>query len=87
MGLTTITDFWLSPLAERIYKEHLKPLTDKQGGALPELEHMAGIFMKSILKLLQQYPSAFTLRDANLEICPPESHFQHNFMPPHAGEA
>jgi transposase len=32
----------------------------------PELEHMAGIFTKSILKLLQQYPSAFTLRDANL---------------------
>jgi transposase len=32
----------------------------------PELEHMAGIFTKSILKLLQQYPSAFTLRDADL---------------------
>jgi transposase len=32
----------------------------------PELEHMAGIFTKSILKLLQQYPSAFALRDANL---------------------
>jgi transposase len=30
------------------------------------LVHMAGIFTKSILKLLQQYPSAFTLRDANL---------------------
>jgi len=25
----------------------------------PELEHVAGIFTKSILKLLQQYPSAF----------------------------
>jgi transposase len=33
----------------------------------PELEHMVGIFTKSILKLLQQYPSAFTLRDANLD--------------------
>ena len=32
----------------------------------PELEHMVGIFTKSILKLLQQYPSAFTLRDADL---------------------
>jgi transposase len=32
----------------------------------PELEHMAGIFTKSILKLLQLYPSAFTLRDADL---------------------
>jgi transposase len=32
----------------------------------PELEHMAGVFTKSILKLLQQYPSAFTLRDADL---------------------
>lgn len=32
----------------------------------PELEHMTGIFTKSILKLLQQYPSAFALRDANL---------------------
>ncbi len=32
----------------------------------PELEHMAGIFTKSILKLLQQYPSALALRDANL---------------------
>src|SRR5674476_127627 len=32
----------------------------------PELEHMAGIFTKSILKLLQQYPSAFALRDADL---------------------
>ena len=31
----------------------------------PELEHMAGIFTKSILKLLQQYPSAFALRDAD----------------------
>jgi len=32
----------------------------------PELEHMAGIFTKSILKLLQRYPSAFALRDADL---------------------
>ena len=32
----------------------------------PELEHMVGIFTKSILKLLQQYPSAFALRDADL---------------------
>ena len=32
----------------------------------PELEHMAGIFTKSILKLLQQHPSAFALRDADL---------------------
>ena len=32
----------------------------------PELEHMAGIFTKSILKLLQRYPSAFALRDAYL---------------------
>jgi transposase len=32
----------------------------------PELEHMAGIFTKSILKLLQRYPSAFTLRDADV---------------------
>ena len=32
----------------------------------PELENMAGIFTKSILKLLQQYPSAFALRDADL---------------------
>jgi transposase len=32
----------------------------------PELEHVAGIFTKSILKLLQQYPSAFALRDADL---------------------
>jgi len=32
----------------------------------PELEHMAGIFTKSILKLLQQYPSAFALRDADI---------------------
>ena len=31
----------------------------------PELEHMVGIFTKSILKLLQQYPSAFALRDAD----------------------
>jgi transposase len=29
----------------------------------PELEHMANVFTKSILKLLQQYPSAFILRD------------------------
>ena len=33
----------------------------------PELERMAGIFTKSILKLLQHYPSAFALRDANLD--------------------
>ncbi len=32
----------------------------------PELEHMVGIFTKSILKLLQRYPSAFALRDADL---------------------
>ncbi len=32
----------------------------------PDLEHMVGIFTKSILKLLQQYPSAFALRDADL---------------------
>jgi transposase len=32
----------------------------------PELEHMTGIFTKSILKLLQRYPSAFALRDADL---------------------
>ncbi len=32
----------------------------------PELEHMAGIFTKSILKLLQQYPSAIALRDADI---------------------
>ena len=32
----------------------------------PELEHTAGIFTKSILKLLQQYPSAFALREADL---------------------
>lgn len=32
----------------------------------PELEHMVGIFTKSILKLLQQYPSAYALRDADL---------------------
>ena len=32
----------------------------------PELEHMAGIFTKSMLKLLQQYPSASALRDADL---------------------
>lgn len=32
----------------------------------PELEHMVGIFTKSIIKLLQQYPSAFALRDADL---------------------
>jgi transposase len=32
----------------------------------PELENMAGIFTKSILKLLQRYPSAFALRDADL---------------------
>ena len=32
----------------------------------PELEHMAGIFTKSIVKLLQQYPSAVALRDADI---------------------
>jgi len=32
----------------------------------PELEHMVGIFTKSILKLLQRYPSACALRDADL---------------------
>jgi transposase len=32
----------------------------------PELEHMVGIFTKSIIKLLQQYPSAFAFRDADL---------------------
>jgi transposase len=31
----------------------------------PELEHMVGIFTKSILKLLQRYPSAFALKDAD----------------------
>jgi len=32
----------------------------------PELEHMTLIFTKSMLKLLQQYPSAFALRSADL---------------------
>jgi transposase len=32
----------------------------------PELEHMTGIFTKSILRLLQHYPSAFALRDADI---------------------
>jgi transposase len=32
----------------------------------PELERMADLFTKSILKLLQQYPSAFVLRDADI---------------------
>jgi transposase len=32
----------------------------------PELEHMVGIFTKSMLKLLQQYPSANALRDADI---------------------
>jgi len=32
----------------------------------PELEHMTGIFTKAILKLLQQYPSVFALRDVDL---------------------
>jgi transposase len=32
----------------------------------PELEHMVGIFTKSMLKLLQRYPSAYALRDADL---------------------
>ena len=31
----------------------------------PELEHMAGIFTKSILKLLQQYPSANALQEVD----------------------
>lgn len=31
----------------------------------PELEHMAGIFTKSILKLLQRYPSAYALQEAD----------------------
>ena len=31
----------------------------------PELEHMTLVFTKSILKLLQQYPSAFALRSAD----------------------
>jgi transposase len=33
----------------------------------PELEHMVGIFTKSILKLLQQYPSAVALREADID--------------------
>jgi len=33
----------------------------------PELEHMAGIFTKAILKLLLSYPSARTLRGADLD--------------------
>jgi transposase len=33
----------------------------------PELEHMVGIFTKSILKLLQQYPSANALRAADMD--------------------
>lgn len=33
----------------------------------PELEQMTGIFTKAILKLLQRYPSAFALRDADLD--------------------
>jgi len=32
----------------------------------PELEHMTLVFTKSMLKLLQQYPSAFALRSADL---------------------
>ena len=32
----------------------------------PELEHMAGIFTKSILRLLQQYPSAFAIKHADV---------------------
>jgi transposase len=32
----------------------------------PELEHIADVFTKSILKLLQQYPSALALRDADI---------------------
>lgn len=32
----------------------------------PELERMANLFTKSILKLLQQYPSAFALRDTDI---------------------
>jgi len=31
----------------------------------PELEHMAGIFTKSILKLLQRYPSAYALQEVD----------------------
>jgi transposase len=30
----------------------------------PELEHMTLVFTKAMLKLLQQYPSAFALRSA-----------------------
>jgi transposase len=33
----------------------------------PELEHMAGIFTKSILKLLQQYPSANALQEVDTD--------------------
>ncbi|MGZ6210490.1 MAG: IS110 family RNA-guided transposase [Syntrophales bacterium] len=33
----------------------------------PELEHMTGIFTKSILKLLQHYPSAYALKDIDLD--------------------
>jgi transposase len=33
----------------------------------PELEHMAGIFTKSILKLLQRYPSAYAIQEADLD--------------------
>jgi len=32
----------------------------------PELEHMTGIFTKSMLKLLQLYPSAVAIRDADM---------------------
>jgi len=32
----------------------------------PELEHMASVFTKSMLKLIQKYPSAIALRDADL---------------------
>lgn len=32
----------------------------------PELEHISDVFTKSMLKLLQQYPSAFALRDVDI---------------------
>jgi transposase len=32
----------------------------------PELEHISDVFTKSMLKLLQQYPSAFVLRDVDI---------------------
>jgi transposase len=33
----------------------------------PELEHMVGIFTKSILKLLQQHPSAVAIKNADID--------------------